>query len=82
MALEKREGIKQIEVDYSTKIVFVEKETWVEEDGVMIGSKKAHRHCVVPGQSYGDEATEVQSVCAALHTADAIAAFEALSSGD
>ena len=56
--------------------VQVRTKTSFKEDGVEIGSK-FHRHVVVPGADYSNEDTRVQGVCAALHTASVIAAYEA-----
>lgn len=50
--------------------------TRIMEDGVEI-SRKFHRHVVAPGNDYSGEDTRVQGVCAALHTAQAIAAYKA-----
>lgn len=56
--------------------VQVRTKTAFKEDGVEIGSK-FHRHVVAPGDDYSKEDTRVQGVCAALHTAQAIAAYKA-----
>ncbi len=56
--------------------VQVRTKTAVKEDGVEISSK-FHRHVVVPGADYSAEDARVQAICAALHTADVIAAFKA-----
>jgi hypothetical protein len=56
--------------------VQVRTKTAIKEDGVEISSK-FHRHVVAPGDDYSKEDTRVQGVCAALHTAQAIAAYKA-----
>ena len=50
--------------------------TRIKEDGVEISSK-FHRHVVAPGDDYSDEDIRVQAICAAIHTADVIAAYKA-----
>jgi hypothetical protein len=56
--------------------VQVRTKTAIKEDGVEI-SNKFHRHIVVPGADYSGEDAKVQSICAAVHTAEVIAAYEA-----
>jgi hypothetical protein len=56
--------------------VQVRTKTAIKEDGVEISST-FHRHIVAPGDDYSGEDTRVQGVCAALHTAEAIAAYKA-----
>jgi hypothetical protein len=41
-----------------------------------------HRHVIMAGQDYSGESAEVQAICAAVHTAEVIAAFEASQAGD
>jgi|TARA_R110000868_G_C10589978_1_gene739467 hypothetical protein len=48
----------------------------IVEDGTVL-SQTFHRHVVAPGDDYSKEDTRVQSVCAALHTAEVIAAYQA-----
>jgi hypothetical protein len=75
MALEKIEVVDRIEV-IENGCVQVRTKTAVKEDGVEISSK-FHRHVVAPGDDYSKEDTRVQGVCAAVHTADVIAAYQA-----
>ena len=75
MALEKIEVVDLIEA-LENGTVQVRTKTSFKEDGVEIGSK-FHRHVVAPGDDYSGEDTRVQGVCAALHTAQAIAAYKA-----
>lgn len=56
--------------------VQVRTKTAIKEDGVEISSK-FHRHVVAPGDDYSSEDAKVQAICAALHTADVIAAYKA-----
>jgi len=40
-------------------------------------SRSFYRHVVAPGDSYSNEDAKVQAVCAAVHTAEVISAYEA-----
>jgi len=73
--LEKVEVVDLIEA-IENGCVQVRTKTSFREDGVEIGSK-FHRHVVVPGADFSGEDTRVQGVCAALHTAEVIAAYKA-----
>jgi hypothetical protein len=75
MALEKVTFVDFIEV-IESGVVQVRTKTAIKEDGVEISSK-FHRHVVVPGADYSGEDPRVQGICAALHTAEAIAAYKA-----
>ena len=57
-------------------VVQVRTRTSIMEDGKQI-SGTFHRHVVAPGDDYSGEDTRVQGVCAALHTAEVIAAYKA-----
>jgi len=70
MALEKIEVVDMIEV-IENNCVQVRTKIAILEDGVEI-SNKFHRHVVAPGDDYSSEDTRVQSVCAALHTAEVV----------
>lgn len=50
--------------------------TRIMEDGKII-SQSFHRHCVVPGQDYSQEDPKVKALCAAMHTPECIAAYQA-----
>ena len=75
MALEKIEIVDRIEV-VESGAVQVRTKTAIKEDGVEISSK-FHRHVVAPGDDYSGEDARVQAICAATHTAEVIAAYEA-----
>jgi len=75
MALEKVEVIDRIEV-LENGCVQVRTKTAIMEDGKQI-SGNFHRHVVVPGADYSAEDAKVKSICAAIHTAAVIAAYEA-----
>jgi len=75
MALEKVEIVDRIEV-VENGSVQVRTATRIMEDGKQI-SGSFHRHVVVPGADYSGEDARVQGICAALHTAEVIAAYKA-----
>lgn len=75
MSLEKITSVDLIEV-VENGCIQVRTKTAIKEDGVKISSR-FHRHVVVPGADYSGEDTRVQGICAALHTAQAIAAYKA-----
>jgi len=80
MALTERTVEDKIEIVGDYKHVQVRTATVIERDGVEI-SRSFHRHVIKAGQDYSNESAEVQAICAAVHTAEVIAAFEA-SQGD
>ena len=69
--------VKVISVDLIEVIengsVQVRTKTAIKEDGVEISSK-FHRHVVAPGDDYSAEDARVQAICAAMHTAEVVAA--------
>ena len=71
---------KQIVVDLIETIengcVQVRTCTRIIEDGKQI-SGTFHRHVVSPGDDYSAEDAKVQAICAAVHTADVVAAYQA-----
>ncbi len=73
--LEKIEVVDRIEV-IENGSVQVRTKTAIMEDGKQI-SGNFHRHVVAPGDDYSKEDTRVQGICAALHTADVVAAYKA-----
>jgi hypothetical protein len=75
MAIEKITVVDRIEA-LENGCVQVRAANRVVEDGVVL-SQSFHRHVVVPGDDYSGEDTRVQGICAALHTAEAIAAYKA-----
>jgi hypothetical protein len=75
MALEKISVVDRIEV-VENGCVQVRTKTVIMEDGKQI-SGNFHRHVVAPGDDYSDEDSRVQAICAATHTADVIAAYNA-----
>ena len=75
MALEKQTVVDKIEV-IENGSVQVRTATRIVEDGNVISSSY-HRHVVAPGDDYSGEDTRVQAICAATHTADVVAAYQA-----
>ena len=76
MALEKVVSQDKIEIVGEFKAVQVRTCTKVMEDGVELSSGY-HRHVISAGDDYSTESAEVQAICAAVHTPEIIAAFEA-----
>jgi hypothetical protein len=73
--LEKIVSVDLIEV-VENGTIQVRTKTAIMEDGEQI-SGTFHRHVVVPGADYSTEDSKVQAICAAVHTAGVIAAYEA-----
>jgi hypothetical protein len=75
MALEKIEIVDLIEA-LENGCVQVRTCTRIMEDGKQI-SGTFHRHVINPGNDYSAEDAKVQAICAAVHTPDVIAAYQA-----
>jgi hypothetical protein len=75
MSLEKVTAADLIET-LENGVVQVRTKTVIKEDGVEISSKFA-RHIVAPGDDYSAEDARVKAICAAMHTADVVAAYKA-----
>lgn len=73
--LEKVTVVDRIEV-LENGSVQVRTKTAIVEDGKQI-SGVFHRHVVVPGADYTGEDARVQAVCAAIHTPDVVATYQA-----
>ena len=76
MALTKHVSQDKIEIVGDFKAVQVRTKTAVMEDGVELSSG-FHRHVVTAGDDYSAESTEVQAICAAVHTDAVVAAYAA-----
>ena len=76
MALEKVVSVDLIEA-LENGTVQVRTKTAIMEDGKQINGT-FHRHVVAPGDDYSSQHTRVQGICAALHTAEVIAAYQAV----
>ena len=72
MALEKSEKLRHdIEPN---GVVFVETNTTVTDDGVVVGSNN-HRKPILPGEDYSAEADVTKAICAAVQTDAVVAAY-------
>ena len=76
MALEKQVAADKIEVT-ETGVVQVRTATRIVEDDNVI-STSYHRHTIAPGQDYSGEDARVQAICAATHTTEVVAAYQAM----
>ena len=76
MALSKVITEDKIEIVGLHKAVQIRTCTQVLENGVELSSG-FHRHVVTAGQDYSNESAEVQAICAVVHTAEVISAYEA-----
>lgn len=75
MALKKVISVDLIEV-VESGIVQVRTKTAIMEDDQQISSS-FHRHVIAPGANYSAEDARVQAICAATHTAEVVAAYQA-----
>lgn len=73
--LEKLQIVDRIEV-IENNSVQIRTKTAIIENGKQI-SGTFHRHVVAPGDDYSGEDAKVQAVCAAVHTPEVIAAYQA-----
>jgi hypothetical protein len=73
--LEKVQIVDRIEV-VENGSVQVRTKTAIMEDGKQI-SGTFHRHVIAPGDDYSGEDARVQAICAATHTAEVVAAYQA-----
>jgi hypothetical protein len=73
--LEKVQIVDRIEV-VENGCVQVRTKTAIMEDGKQI-SGTFHRHVVAPGDDYSGESDRVKAICAATHTPEVIAAYQA-----
>tara|TARA_B110000908_G_scaffold49624_1_gene60655 strand:- start:1308 stop:1559 length:252 start_codon:yes stop_codon:yes gene_type:complete len=76
MALTKEVTQDRIEVIGEFKAVQVRTCTKVLEDGVELSSG-FHRHVVSAGDDYSAESAEVQAICAAVHSDEIVAQYQA-----
>jgi len=76
MALSEVQKVGKIEVVGDFKHVQVRTDTIIMRDDVEV-SRSYHRHVVAPGDDVSGESTEVQAICAAVHTDEIKAAYAA-----
>ena len=69
MALvEVTDEINKVEIVGEFKHIQIRSATWVEKDGVMIGSQQYSRRVISPLDDVSNESAEVQAIAAAVHT--------------
>ena len=76
MALTKETIEDKIEIVGPHKAVQVRTATVVKEDGVEL-NRSFSRKVISTGDDYSGESAEVQAICAAVHTSDVVAAYQA-----
>jgi hypothetical protein len=76
MSLTKINIVDRIEVT-EHGAVQVRTKTAIVENGEQI-SGTFHRHIVAPGDDYSNEDAKVKAICAAVHTSEVIAAYQAM----
>ena len=76
MALTERTEADKIEIVGPFRAVQVRTATIIERDGEEV-TRSYHRHVIQAGEDYSAEDAEVQAICAAVHTSEIIAAYEA-----
>ena len=76
MALTEASVVDKIEIVGEFRAVQVRNATVIYRDDVEL-NRSFHRHVIQPGDDYSAEDAEVQAVCAAVHTPEVIAAYEA-----
>jgi hypothetical protein len=62
------------------KMIQVRTATIISRDGTEV-SRSFHRHVVSPADDWTGESAEVQAMCNTFHTTEAIAAYNAVSTG-
>jgi len=75
MSLSKETKVDMVEV-VENGAVQVRTATRILEDGEIL-SQSFHRHVVMPGDDYSAEDARVKAVCAAVHTPEVVAAYQA-----
>ena len=78
MALTERTEEDKIEIVGPYRAVQVRTATVIERDGEEL-TRSYHRHVVEAGDDYTNQSTEVQAICAAVHTPEIVAAKAAAS---
>ena len=76
MALTEENIIDKYEIVGEFKHVQCRHASVIKRDGVEI-SRSFTRHVIAPGDDVSGEPAEVQAICAAVHTAEVIAAYQA-----
>ena len=73
--LEKTTVVDKIET-LENGCVQVRTATRITDNGAVVASS-FHRHVVAPGDDYSNEDERVRAVCAAIHTAEVVAEYQA-----
>ena len=76
MSLEKKVSVDLAEI-IENGCVQVRIKTAILENNKEISSL-FHRHVIAPGDDYSNEDARVQAICAAVHTPEVIAAYQAM----
>jgi hypothetical protein len=76
MALTEAVEVDKVEIVGPYKAVQVRTATVIYKDDVEI-SRGFHRHVISAGDDYSNETSEVQAICAAVHTQEVIDAKQA-----
>jgi len=76
MALTEASVVDKIEIVGEFRAVQVRTATVIYRDDVEL-NRSFHRHVIQAGDDYSGEEAEVQAVCAAVHTPEVIAAYQA-----
>jgi len=75
MSITKQTSIDSIEVS-ENNIVHVRTTIRIIENGNLLSSS-LDRHVIAPGDNYSAEDAKVKAICAAVHTPDVIATYQA-----
>ena len=78
MALAETSAVDKIEIVTvgSYKMIQLRTSTVITKDGVQI-AQSYHRRVIVPTDSWSNETSDVQALCAQYHTSSAITAYRA-----
>ena len=72
----KTDKVEAVNLD-TIPMIQVRNATWIEEDGVMVGSKGYSRHVISPADDVSGEPASVQAMAAAIFTDEVKAAYAA-----
>lgn len=75
MTLAKIKTVKLVEVFEDNAIQVCVATRFMEDDKQ--ASESLHHYVIVPGDDFSNEDVKTQAICAAVHTADVIAAYQA-----
>lgn len=78
MALAKIKTVKRVEV-FEDNAIQVCIATRFMEDNKQV-SESLHNYVIAPGDDFSNEDVKTQAICAAVHTADVIATYQAAQS--